>query len=187
VKTSLTWIVAALLAALPAAAADVAGHATVTIAPPGLVLVRDSSLSFGTIASSANPGSVTIAPDASMSSTGGVAVVTNGFPAQFTASSTAKANQFFWIEVPDDTTIALTRPGFPAPALRVRSFTVSVNVTDPQCVVQSGGAAPPKSAKCPSVKDGVFFTFQVGGTLEVPANPPGGTYSGTFDVTIHRQ
>lgn len=179
-------ILATALGAMTASAATVPGGASATIAPPGIVLVRTSSLSFGTIAPSSNSGTVIVDPTAgTTTSSGGVSVVAAGNAASFRASSTANANQFFWVEVPDDSTVFLTRAG--SPDLLMRAFTVSANVVA-GCVVQSGAAAPPNSAKatCPAVKSGVTFSFQVGGTLDVPPNPPAGTYTGAFSIIIHR-
>ena len=152
-----------------AQAADFDGTAHAAVVRPN-TLVKTDDLDFGTLASGATGGTVTInAVTGARTSGGGVTPVGGGTQrAVFQGTG-----GLFLITVSGSASVTLTRAGGGAPAMTaslVRAASTS-----------GGGIALLGATLLPS---GVQ-TYYIGGTLTVPANQPDGDYSGTFTLTVN--
>lgn len=161
-------VVALGLLPISAQAETYVGDAQVALVTP-LSFVSYRDLDFGRVISTNVAGTVTISAAGVRSTTGGVVTVGNDFQvARFAGRGTQ--NQRLRIQITP--TITLTGPG---PSMTVNNFTIG-----PAPSLQPAGASP-NFRIIPA--DGIFW-FTVGGTLNVGANQPGGTYSGTFNTTL---
>ncbi len=164
-------VAVASLALLPvsAQAENSTADAQVAVVTP-LSFISYESLDFGRVISSNVAGTVTISPTNVRTSTGGVLLVGGDYQvARF--AGRGSQNQRLRIRITPNT-ITLTGPG---PSMTVNNFTIG-----PAPTLQPSGASP-NFRILPA--DGIFW-FTVGGTLNVGANQPSGTYSGTFNTTL---
>jgi hypothetical protein len=154
---------AALLAPASARAAEAvpAGKAHAAILHP-LTLILKSDLDFGTIATT-SAGTVVIEPVANVMTTTGGVVPLGGVPTAATFIGAAGSASVVIIRIPK-TPILITRVGG-TETMSVRDFTLQ-------------GQNKRTLAKQES------FEFRVGATLDVGAAQLGGSYVGTFDVTV---
>lgn len=118
-------------------------------------------LSFGRFVA-ASGGSVVLSPGGARSATGAVELIASGpgTPAQYVVSG--DPNLTYAISLPADGTVALTSG---ANTMPVNSFTSSPGLTG---TLGGGGTQ----------------ALAVGATLSVGSAQAGGTYSGSFDVTV---
>jgi Domain of unknown function (DUF4402) len=138
------------------------------VTPLSFIQVED--MEFGTIIPGIVAGTVTLSPTNVRTATGGIVLVGNAHqPGRFAGMGTAL--QRVRIRITPNT-ITLTGPG---PSMTVNNFTI-----DPQGTLQQIGASP-NYRILPA--NGIFW-FNVGGRLNVGANQPAGTYSGTFNATL---
>ncbi len=144
---------------------------TVIVEPLSLVKVTD--LDFGQIFVKPNTGTVTLAPDGTRASTGGLIFG----PAETSVASFAglgRRNQFVNISLGSNT-IWLTGPGT---RMRVRNFVIG---STPTAVLSTVA----RRFRITSANGA--FLFPLGATLEVGRNQTPGVYSGEFDITLQYQ
>ncbi len=169
--TGLAAAAAACLAgaghAAPGNSTTVNGTARAVITQPPQVTALDE-LRFGILMSPAANGTVTVAPNGTVTST----LDLTGFPstrapARFLVHG--ERNTRFLTVIPNSTVI-LNQNGTPM---------VVSNLTFNRPAAQGQGQAQNNRTD----QNG-FFTLFVGGTLQVRANQEAGNYSGTFEVTV---
>ncbi|MGH6651051.1 MAG: DUF4402 domain-containing protein [Sphingopyxis sp.] len=158
-------------AASPAwAQASAQGEAEAIVLRP-LSFFKVNDLDFGDIIASTTAGTVTLEPDGSRTTTGGVTLAGGGGePARFAGLGTYNrqvnislgANQIF-----------ITGPGAP---MRVRTFEIG---STPTAILST----TPTRFRIASTLGN--YNFPVGATLEVGANQAPGDYSGTFTITLN--
>jgi hypothetical protein len=165
---------AMLLAALPAFAQPDTeqGRAEVGVVTP-LSFIQTEELHFGQIFARPNTGTVTVAPDGTRSATGGIILVGNNHQAAEFAGMGSN-NQRVQISLGSNA-IWIYGPG---PRMRVRTFVIG---STPTAVLTT----TPRVFRIVSPSGG--FRFPVGATLEVGANQPTGTYTGTWTITLNYQ
>lgn len=124
-------------------------------------LVAQNGIVFGDISSSSIPGTVTIATDASRTTTGGVTVNSNtpGSPALFEVSG--EPNALFYVTLP--TTVVLTSAA--GDEMTVNNFSSSPELNGQ---LDTGGRQ----------------SLNVGATLEVGSFQPFGAYRGVMSTTV---
>jgi hypothetical protein len=182
----LTLLGASALASIatPAAAQTTPATSEVAASPPAeakalllrpLTFVKMEDLDFGTIASGATAGTVTINPETGVRSTlGGVTGLTSapGARALFAGSGTAEQNV---------AVISLT-----APSDLVNTVVVSptVTVVNKIPVVELTLDGSETRQIDPTT---LAFYVGVGGTISVAADQPEGFYSAEFDITADYQ
>jgi hypothetical protein len=152
---------APLLAAAPAAQADAGA---IVLRP--LSLLKKTNMDFGTLATSPVAGTATInAVTGAVTTTGGVTALPIGTaPSAAAFVGAGSRNAPYQIRIPK-VPVTLTRVG------GTETMTVTNWTLD-----------GPSNRK---VGVNQAFEFHVGGQLIVAANQAGGTYVGTFDVTVH--
>lgn len=131
-----------------------------------LTLLKKNDMDFGTLASSAAAGTAAINPVSGIvTTTGGVTALPIGTaPSPATFVGAGSKNAPYQIRLPK-TPITLTRSG------GTETMTVSNWTLD-----------GPTNRK---VGANQAFQFNVGAQVAVAANQVGGTYVGTFDITVH--
>jgi len=163
--------VATAIAALcgPAHAADLGGTANAAVVRPN-TLIKTDDLDFGTLISGPTGGTVTINPLTNgRGAIGGATLVGNdGRRAVFQGTG-----GIFLITVSGSTSATLTRAGGGAPAMT--ATLVRAASTSGGGIALLGGTLLPSGVQ----------TYYIGGTLNVPANQPAGSYSGTFTLTVN--
>jgi hypothetical protein len=147
------------LAAAAPANAVATGHALV-LRPVTVVKLKD--LDFGIVWPSA-AGTAVIEPDADVMTTTGGLVALGGSPHSAEFAGAANTSAVVIIKLPKQP-VVLTRVG----------GTQTVTVSNFTLQGQSKRAIAAQA----------WFSFRVGGTLNVAANQADGTYVGTFDVTV---
>lgn len=148
------------LTLLIAAAVAVAGPAW---AQPRTIEIRNlSPLSFGSFASPATSGQVTVTPDGSRTVSGVVPVGTDTFGAASFEVRISGGNPNYVITLP--TSITLTGPSG------------SMTINNVQSLPAGTGFAQPPAR---------VGTVTVGGTLNINSMQPSGAYTATFPVTVH--
>ncbi len=142
-------------------AATQTGTASATIVTP-LAIAVGLNLRFGKISSSAAAGTVLISAAGIRTSTGGVGLVSSGSTqGQATFNVTGDFNSTYSIGLPASTTIVAG----------ANSMTVNTFVSNPATT----GTLSATGAQ----------TVNVGATLNVAASQAGGSYTGTFVVTMN--
>jgi hypothetical protein len=132
-------------------------NATATLVTP-IAISKTVDMDFGTVAASATSGTVVLATDNSLSSTGGVSLPGGtSTAAQFDV--TGEGTSTFSISLPSSITLASGTDN-----LTVDNFVSTPATTG---TLTSGAA-----------------TVKVGATLNVPANAPAGTYTNSTDLTV---
>jgi hypothetical protein len=140
-----------------------------------LSLVKTQDLDFGKIASSAGPGTVTVAPDGTRTATGGALLFgAVAKPARF--AGFGFSNQTVLISVQSVANF-VTRVG----GTETMRFDTIVIGSVPQTQLTT----QPRSFRIATVNG--MFTFPIGATLRVGAGQAPGTYAGSFAVTISYQ
>ena len=164
IKGGLAAAVLALSAAAAPAFADntnsasATGTGSVTIYAP-LSVSQTQGLDFGTITSGPTSGTVSIAQsNGARTDSGGVGLVGADAGQNGAFSVSGQANGSITV------TVAGTISGFGSSGI-----TGSTAATGLPTTLSNTGAA----------------TFNVGGTLNIPANTGAGTYSGTYNVTVN--
>jgi hypothetical protein len=158
-------MLAALLYSVPAAAAPVAAAKNATgsasLLRP-LTMLKQQDLDFGALVV-AGAGTAVINPvNGAMTTTGGVTRIgTAAHPAMFTATGSKNSNVH--IRLPQNP-VTLTRVGGGG-TMTVSGWTLDGST----------------NRRVPANK---AFNFLVGGTLNLAAGQPDGTYAGTFTVTV---
>lgn len=146
------------------------GEAEAIVLRP-LSFFKVNDLDFGDIIASNAAGTVTLEPDGSRTTTGGVTLAGGGGePARFAGLGTYNrqvnislgANQIF-----------ITGPGAP---MRVRTFEIG---STPTAILST----TPTRFRIASTLGN--YNFPVGATLEVGANQAPGDYSGSFTITLN--
>jgi hypothetical protein len=168
---ALAGAVMTALWAMPAAAQQAQGQASALILDP-MSLMNVEQLDFGSIIPSAAIGYVTVAPDGTVTTSGGVVAVSgDARPARFAGQGSANrvviktgSNQIF-----------LTGPG---EAMRVDDFEIGALTGLSQ--IGNGNNYRITGANG-------MVGFAVGGRLRVNANQAEGDYSGSFSVTFNYQ
>jgi spore coat protein U-like protein len=145
------------------------GDAQISILRP-LAFIQVENLDFGSIISGTTAGTVTLSPTNVRTATGGVVLKGTGFQtARFAGMGVV--TQRVRIRITPNT-ITLTGPG---PSMTVDSFTIGPGTT----LLQTGNSPNYRILALNGI-----FTFTVGGRLNVGANQPPGSYSGTFTATL---
>lgn len=135
-----------------------------------LSFVQYDDLNFGRVITGVAAGTVTISPENVRTATGGAVPVGNDFQVARFAGKGSQGQRVRIQTAPS--TVTLTGPG---PSMTVTNLTIGTDST----LRQNGASANYRIQPT----DGVFL-FTVGGRLNVGANQPGGSYSGTFTVTL---
>jgi uncharacterized protein DUF4402 len=125
-----------------------------------ITLTENTALSFGTIGVVAGGGTVTLGTSGSRTAPAGFFLSGATAAGQFTASATSSAKNC--AVVVSFTAGSLTGPGN---AMTINNFT------------NNAGASPTLNASG-------NLTFKVGADLIIGANQAGGSYSGTYTVTV---
>lgn len=168
-RLAVAAICAAAVLGAPVRAADGSGTGHATLLRP-LSLVNTDDLQFGSLIAGTTGGTVTINPATNArTATGGVIPVGGG---AHRAVFQGAGNGGFLITISGSTTATLARVGGGAPAM---TATLTRNI---------GGGALPLFGSL-ALLTGTPQTYYIGGTLTVPANQPGGDYSGTFTLTVN--
>lgn len=125
-----------------------------------ITLTKNADLGFGQIASGGTSGSVTVTPAGGRSATGGASLgsAAGVGAAQFTVTGDLLA------------TYSITLPGSTTLSSGGNSMTLNAFASSPSGTGNLGLLGQQ--------------TLTVGATLQVGANQPSGTYSGTFSVTV---
>lgn len=150
-----------------ALAADAIGNASVVIQNQAITLtpVLGQDLNFGTVLPFGRNGTVTVWENGTHQASNAHIADTNGISTSgFTVSGVNSAP--YAITLPANNTVTLTSNVDPADTMTLTGFR-RTGVND-QRVLDANGDA----------------TFSVGATLNVGANQPAGTYSGTYTVTV---
>jgi hypothetical protein len=159
-------ILTALALGAPAAMAAAANPPTQATAHANIIhpltVTKLKDMDFGYLAAP-TAGTAVLEPNADAFSTTGGATPVGGTPHSAEFLGAAQSNAVVNIKVPNQP-ITITRVGG-TETMTVSNFTLQ-------------GLSRRAIAKATS------FTFRVGGTLNVPANPVEGTYVGTFTVTV---
>ncbi len=143
----------------------------IVITPLSFTNVQD--LNFGSVIPGTTAGTVTLNPDGTRTTTNGIRAIGNTHePARF--AGLGRFNQRVDVSLGANS-IFITGPG---PQMRVRTFTIG---STPTALLTT---APLRFRI--SNASGAFI-FPVGATLEVGANQPVGTYSGTWNITLQYQ
>lgn len=142
-----------------ASSSTAAAEATAKIITP-IQLTNTQGLAFGNIAASNNPGTVTISPAGTRTSSGGVTPSAIGTFHAAIYNAAGEPNATYTITLPSSITISLG----------ANSMTVDGFTSDP--------------ASTGTLTVGGTQTINVGATVNVGANQAPGDYSGTYDVTI---
>ncbi len=168
------FAVVAAVMLLPSAAnaAPATGQAQIAVVTP-LSFINYRNLDFGRVIPSAVAGSVTISPTNTRTATAGIVPVGNDFQVARFAGMGAQ-NDRVRVRI-SPSVISLTGPG---PAMTVDNFLIG-----PEATLQQIGGSPNYRI---IAANGVFW-FSVGARLNVGANQPAGTYSGTFTATLDYQ
>ena len=124
-------------------------------------LTKTSDLNFGNIASSATEGTVTIAPQGSRTSGGGVTPSAIGDFTRAAYSATGENNATYNITLPGSITIS-------------SGTSLSMTVDNFKSTPTPTGTFSGSGAQ----------TIEVGATLNVGANQASGSYQGTYNVTV---
>lgn len=173
--THLCALCAALILTTPAYAQDSTSPTSRVVVVTPLSFVKDKDLNFGDILPGNSRGFVTLAPDGTVTTSGGVQLVT-GSPQGATFWGYGTFLQRVRINL-DRNAYTLTRQGGPE-TMRMDRITI--------------GSRPPTTLSTrPRTflignPDG-YFTFGIGGRLRVGANQAPGTYQATFTVTLEYQ
>jgi hypothetical protein len=173
---SLCILIAAPVASISTAYADTKPADGVAAVVTPLSLVKRADLDMGIIIPGNSPSTVTLETDGTRSSTGTVTLTgTDHNVARF--AGLGSQNQRVEIDLP--TSINLTGPG---PSMVMDNFDFGPDATLPGTYARVGSTngidlLDPTGA----------FGFVVGATLQVGGNQPGGTYTGSFDVTADYQ
>jgi len=135
-----------------------------------LSFFKVDDLNFGTIVPGNSAGTVTVHPDSSRTSTGGVTPVGNTHqPARF--AGLGSYNRQVMISISSNS-IQLTGPGAP---MTVSQFEIG---STPTAILSTA----PLRFRISNFSG--QFNFPVGGTLNVNAHQAPGTYSGNFTITL---
>jgi Domain of unknown function (DUF4402) len=159
------------LAVTPAYADTKPGSAEITIVRP-LSFVIDDGLDFGNVIRGTTAGTVTIAPNGTRTSTGGVTLANGGGHKAASFAGQGTFNQRVDVSIGANT-IFLTGPGA---AMRVRNFVIGSTPTAPLTTAPTRFTIASASG---------IFNFPVGATLEVGANQVPGKYTGTWSITLN--
>lgn len=159
----------AVLLAFPAAGlaqtsdtGSVSAHVKVNEIP--ITLTIDGNLEFGEFSPWGQPGSLTVSPTGSPAvAPSHVTITSQGFPARVTVTGTP--NSPFSYVLPADRTVRVDSTSH---TMLIDFFNTSYNATGTSPVLNSAGTA----------------TFTIGARLLVDANQPGGTYAGSFPITV---
>ena len=153
---------------------EAVGAELAVVSPGSFYKVRD--LYFGVVASSSVSGTVTVAPNGTRTSTGGVALIGNSHhPAEFAGMKPTQPNRPVRMRVGSNS-IQLTGPGAP---MTVSLFRANTN---PAQVLST----TPRNFQVQQASNGAFALY-VGATLAVNANQQPGTYTGTWTLTLDYQ
>lgn len=161
---------AALVVSTPASAQATATAQSRAVIVRPLSFFRVQDLNFGAIIPGVTAGTVTIVPDGTRTSTGGVTPVSTGYqPARFAGDG--DPNQTVRIRMLPSS-IQINGPGAP---MTVDQFTIG---STPPTVLTTGW----QNFTLTGVSG--IFNFPVGARLQVNANQAAGTYTGTFTITL---
>ncbi len=161
----------AVIACNPAYADTKQGNAEVTVVRP-LSFVIDDGLDFGNVIRGTTAGTVTIAPNGTRTSTGGVILANGGGHKAASFAGQGTFNQRVDISLGANS-IFITGPGV---RMRVRDFIIGSTPSAPLTT------APRRFTI--AAPTGVF-SFPIGATLEVGANQAPGKYTGTWSITLN--
>lgn len=152
----------AVLTAQTSTTGTVTAHVKVNEVP--ITLTIDGNLEFGEFSPWGQPGSLTVSPTGSPAVTPShVTITSQGFPARVTVTGTP--NSPFSYVLPANRTIRVDSTSH---TMLIEYFDTSYNATGTSPVLNGTGTA----------------TFSIGSRLLVDANQPGGTYTGSFPITV---
>ena len=154
----------------PLSAETDTAEAEVLLVTP-LSLINDGNLNFGRIVSSNAPGTVTVSPSNAVSSSGGATPISGTSNARFYGYGSYNGIVALWLS---QNQIQIVRSGG-SETMTVRNFTIG---STPPTTLSTN----PRYFRIGAVSG--FFSFTIGGTLDVSANQEPGSYIGTFNVTI---
>ena len=164
----------AMLVSAPASAQAIATAQSQAVIVRPLSFIKVQDLNFGSIVRGTTAGTVTVVPDGTRTSTGGVTLVGTGYqPARFAGDG--DPNQQVRIRMGANS-IQITGPGAP---MTVDTFTIGSTPTN--TVLSTGWSNFTLGGA------GGVFNFPLGARLQVNANQAGGTYTGTFTIELQYQ
>ena len=154
------------------------GSTVAEVVNPGTI-VKVEDMDFGALAATTVARTVVLNPDTSVCTS---ILVLIGSCQAAVFDGRAASGQVVRLAVSNSITLTGSNGG----SMVLNNFTLD---TDPELIWQSGngnGTGNGNRRYRPAASDG-FFTFRVGGTLNVGANQTPGAYTGTFDVTARFQ
>jgi hypothetical protein len=155
----------------PALADTEPGSAEITVVRP-LSFVIDDGLDFGNVVRGTTAGTVTVAPNGTRTSTGGVALANGGGHKAASFAGMGSNNQRVDISL-GASAIFLTGPGA---SMRVHTFVIG---STPTAILTT----TPLRFRINSATG--IFSFPVGATLDVGANQAPGKYTGTWVINLN--
>lgn len=173
----LAWLAAVVVATMAASNPAYAGDAEVADAQVAILrpleFIRVEMLNFGRVVRGTTAGTVTIAPNGTRTSTGGVTLVGSGFQAaEFAGMGTFNQNVDISLGANQ---IFITGPGT---QMRVHTFIIGSTPT-------AQLTTTPRRFRIAAANG--IFEFPVGATLDVGANQAPGTYNGNWTITLNYQ
>ncbi len=172
IRLVVTAVALSVAAFAPPVQADTkVANAEVTVVRP-LSFVIDDGLDFGNVIRGTTAGTVTIAPNGTRTSTGGVILANGGGHKAASFAGQGTFNQRVDISLGANS-IFITGPGV---RMRVRDFIIGSTPSAPLTT------APRRFTI--AAPTGVF-SFPIGATLEVGANQAPGKYTGTWSITLN--
>ncbi len=140
----------------------------------GFIQVDD--LEFGRIITGATAGTVTVAPDGTRTSSGGVSLIGGGLVQAAQFSGYGRRNQFVQISI-DANTQTMTRVNG-TEEMQFDTFVIGSTPTAPITTA-------PRTFRIAAANG--IFEFPIGATLRVGANQFPGNYVGDFRITLNYQ
>lgn len=149
-------------------------------------IVKDADLDFGRIVVGPAAGTITVAPDAQVTLSGGITGIGGTAPAAFTLSRRVGVDYLTYRAPTISDTIDIVHEADPTVTMRVRDFTTDFNRTKQgQYYIRFGGRLfGPFTGTVPGYWNQTSYDFRVGATLDVAANQPAGAYVGSFTVIV---
>ena len=167
--TALALSLAGLIPSLALAQVTGSFSAAATVVQP-LIIQSTTPLNFGSFASGLNSGSVIVSSTApyTRTATEGVTLVNSGNVGSFsTITINGTAGTTYSVTLPPRVTLGASGGA----TMDITEFTTNL----------------PTGSTKPRIPDSGTGSFQIGGTLRVAANQPGGSYAGTVPITIDYQ
>ena len=147
---------------------------------------KTADLDFGRLLAGTGGGTITVATDGEVTTGGTVVSVGGTEPAAFVLERQIGVDYLTYVAPTVSDTIEIVHESDPDVTMTVRNFTNDFSRTKQgQYFIRVGGRVfGPFTGTVPGYWNQTEYDFRVGGTLDVDANQLGGTYTGSFTVTI---